>query len=88
MVLGRISRMVKEKLKMDGNGSEQSWIANFIDARLNGPFDNLQARTMTRLAVSCMEEDRDRRPTMENVAQMLVLVDDVSSANVNMSGAT
>jgi len=26
--------------------------------------------------------------TMENVAQMLVLVDDVSSANVNISGAT
>jgi len=34
--------------------------------------DCLQARTMMRLAVSCMEEDRDRRPTMENVAQMLV----------------
>ncbi|CAN6207409.1 unnamed protein product [Urochloa humidicola] len=78
-VLGRISKMIKEKLKLDGIGSEQSWIADFIDARLNGQFNNLQARTMMKLAVSCMEEDRDRRPTMDNVAQMLVLVDDVSS---------
>lgn len=87
MVLGRISRMAKEKLKLDGSGSEQSWIADFIDARLNGQFNNMQARTMMRLAVSCMEEDRDRRPTMENVAQMLALVDDVSSTNVMVGPA-
>ena len=65
--VGSLSRMVKEKSKLDGSGTEQSWIADFIEARLS-----LQARTMMRLAVSCMEEDRDRRPTMENVAQMLV----------------
>ncbi|KAJ1259675.1 hypothetical protein BS78_10G174000 [Paspalum vaginatum] len=85
MVLGRITRMAKEKLMLDGH--EQSWIASFIDTRLNGQFNNLQARTMMRLAVSCLEEDRDRRPTMENVAQILLRADDVRNKDV-MLGAS
>ncbi|TKW22693.1 hypothetical protein SEVIR_4G244900v4 [Setaria viridis] len=78
MVLGRIVRMLKENLQLDG--SEEFWIADFIDSRLNGDFNYLQARTMIKLAVSCLEEDRGRRPTMENVVQTLVSVDAVSSA--------
>ncbi|CAL5048388.1 unnamed protein product [Urochloa decumbens] len=77
MVLGRIVRMLKENLKFDG--TEQSWISQFIDARLKGEFNYMQARTMMKLAVSCLEEDRSRRPTMENVVQMLVSVDEVTS---------
>ncbi|XP_022681778.1 putative receptor protein kinase ZmPK1 isoform X1 [Setaria italica] len=78
MVLGRIVRMLKENLQLDG--TEQFWIPDFIDSRLNGDFNYLQARTMIKLAVSCLEEDRGRRPTMENVVQTLVSVDAVSSA--------
>ncbi|CAL5048391.1 unnamed protein product [Urochloa decumbens] len=78
MVLGRIVRMLKENLQLDCK--EQSWITDFIDARLNGEFNYMQARTMTKLAVSCLEEDRSRRPTMENVVQMFVSVDEITSA--------
>ncbi|CAN6216490.1 unnamed protein product [Urochloa humidicola] len=78
MVLGRIVRMLKENLKFDG--TEQSWIPEFIDTKLNGEFNYMQARTMLKLAVSCLEEDRSKRPTMENVVQMLVSVDEVTSA--------
>ncbi|KAF8652120.1 hypothetical protein HU200_063070 [Digitaria exilis] len=78
MILRRIVRILKENLQLDG--SEQDWIPDFIDARLNGEFNNLQARTMMKLVVSCLEEDRMRRPTMENVVQMLVSVDEVTSA--------
>ncbi|CAN6169599.1 unnamed protein product [Urochloa humidicola] len=77
MVLGRIVRMLEENLKFDG--TEQSWIPEFIDTRLNGEFNYMQARTMLKLAVSCLEEDRSKRPTMENVVQMLVSVDEVTS---------
>jgi hypothetical protein len=44
---------------------------------------------MMRLAVSCLEEDRGRRPTMEDVAHILVSVDEdgMSSAEV-MGGDT
>ncbi|KAJ1256805.1 hypothetical protein BS78_K305900 [Paspalum vaginatum] len=78
MVLGRIVRMLKENLQLDGTG--QYWIPDFIDARLNGEFNYMQAITMTKLAVSCLEEDRSRRPTMENVVEMLVSVDEVTGA--------
>jgi len=80
MVLGRIARMLKENLQLDG--TEQSWVPEFIDARLKDEFNYLQARTMIKLAVSCLEEDRSRRPTMESAVQMLVVVDEVSSATV------
>jgi serine/threonine protein kinase len=56
--------------------SEQPSITDFIDTRLNGHFNNLQATTMMKLAVSCLQEDRGRRPTMENVVQMLASVDE------------
>ena len=74
MVLKRMVRTIKEKLELDV--SEQSWITDFIDTRLNGHFNNLQARTMMKVAVSCLQEDRGRRPTMENVVQMLASVDE------------
>uniref|UniRef100_A0A0D9WRG7 Receptor-like serine/threonine-protein kinase n=1 Tax=Leersia perrieri TaxID=77586 RepID=A0A0D9WRG7_9ORYZ len=78
--LGRVTRLCSEQLKSDGG--DQSWIANLIDTRLNGQFNYAQARMMMELAVSCLEEDGVRRPTMECVMQKLVSVDDVSSTPV------
>jgi hypothetical protein len=60
------------------DGGEQLWIADFIDSRLDRQFDKVQARTMVKLAVSCVEEDSRKRPTMENVVQMLLSVDEAS----------
>ncbi|KAL5223584.1 hypothetical protein ABZP36_010223 [Zizania latifolia] len=74
MALGRVIRAFTEQPKSDG--SDQSWIADFIDTRLHGQFNNSQARMMMDLAVSCLEEDRGRRPTMEYVVQMLLSVDE------------
>ncbi|XP_047082913.1 putative receptor protein kinase ZmPK1 [Lolium rigidum] len=74
MVLKRMVRMLMEMLELDV--SEQSFLADFVDTRLNGHFNNLQARTMMKLAISCLQEDRSRRPTMENVVQMLASVDE------------
>ena len=41
--VGSLSRMVKEKSKLDGSGTEQSWIADFIEARLSASKDNDEA---------------------------------------------
>jgi serine/threonine protein kinase len=76
MVLQRVIRMLAENLLLEG--SEQLWITDFIDSRLNSQFNNVQARTMVKLAVSCVEEDSRKRPTMENVVQMLLSVDEFS----------
>jgi hypothetical protein len=61
------------------DGTEESWVNDFIDARLNGQYNKLQVKTIMILDVSCLEEDRGRRPTMEDVVHMLVSVDEVSS---------
>uniref|UniRef100_A0ACD5WXX0 Uncharacterized protein n=1 Tax=Avena sativa TaxID=4498 RepID=A0ACD5WXX0_AVESA len=76
MVLGRVIRMLAENLMLEGG--EQLWITDFIDSRLDSQFDNVQARTMVKLAVSCVQEDSRKRPTMENVVQMLLSVDHAS----------
>ncbi|XP_047074259.1 putative receptor protein kinase ZmPK1 [Lolium rigidum] len=74
MVLRRVIKMLAESLMLEGG--EQLWIADFIDSRLDSQFDNVQARTMIKLAVSCIEEDSRKRPTMENAVQMLLSVDE------------
>ncbi|KAI4969240.1 hypothetical protein ZWY2020_000154 [Hordeum vulgare] len=76
MVLRSIVRMLTENMMLEG--SQQLWLVDFIDSRLNGQFDELQARTMVKLAMSCLEDDTRKRPTMENLAQMLLSVDEDS----------
>jgi serine/threonine protein kinase len=58
---------------------EPSSIADVVDCRLNGQFNYTQVRTLVRLSVSCLDEDRNYRPTMESIVQMLVLADDSCS---------
>jgi len=55
---------------------EPSSIAEVVDCRLNGQFNCTQVRTLIRLSVSCLDEDRNKRPTMESIVQMLLLADE------------
>jgi hypothetical protein len=84
MVMGRMVRMIKEKVRL--NGIEESSVNDFIDARLNDQYSKLQANTMVRLAVSCLEEDKGRRPTMEDVTHILVSVDEVGKSLAEVMG--
>ncbi|XP_047074261.1 putative receptor protein kinase ZmPK1 [Lolium rigidum] len=74
MALQRVIKMLADNIMLEG--SEQLWVADFIDSRLNSQFDNLQAIMMVKLAVSCVQEDSRKRPTMENVVRMLLSVDE------------
>ncbi|CAL4896346.1 unnamed protein product [Urochloa decumbens] len=71
-MLRKLVRMLSDKLE----GDEQSWIDGFVDSKLDRPFNYAQARTLIKLAVSCLEEDRSKRPTMEYVVQTLLVADD------------
>ncbi|KAG8094689.1 hypothetical protein GUJ93_ZPchr0012g18931 [Zizania palustris] len=82
VVLRRVVRMLAKNVKLTQD-SRPPWIADFIDSRLNGHFDYSQARTMAALAVSCVDEDRSKRPTMESAAQMLLSVDEESVLTKN-----
>lgn len=43
-----------------------------MDPRLKGQFRRRQAATMVEIGISCLEEDRSKRPTMASVLQLLL----------------
>ncbi|WVZ97143.1 hypothetical protein U9M48_042698 [Paspalum notatum var. saurae] len=68
----KVVRMLVDRLE----GEDQLWIDGFVDLNLNDPLNYMQARTLIKLAVSCLEEDRSRRPTMEYIVQTLLTIDE------------
>lgn len=62
-------------LRKNFESGEESWIRDFVDSRLNGQFDSKQALTMVTVAISCLETERNRRPSMDSVVQMLLASD-------------
>ncbi|KAJ3668918.1 hypothetical protein LUZ60_010868 [Juncus effusus] len=53
---------------------EESWISDFVDPRLGGELDKRQAQGMIEIALSCLKEDRNARPSMDCVVQMMMLL--------------
>ncbi|KAM3255982.1 hypothetical protein ACQJBY_048878 [Aegilops geniculata] len=74
-MLQKLVRVLADKL----GGHEESSINEFVDPELGGRFSYVQARTMLKLAVSCLQEDRNKRPTMESAVQTLLPFDEASS---------
>ncbi|KAL3569631.1 hypothetical protein D5086_029521 [Populus alba] len=66
--LTRFVRVVKRKIQC----GETSWIEEVVDPRLNGQFNRSQATTIVELGMSCVEEDRNKRPTMDSAVQALL----------------
>jgi hypothetical protein len=73
-MIWKLVRLLADKLE----GHEESWVGEFVDHELSGQFNCLQARTVIKLAVSCLQEDRNKRPTMESVVQTLLSFDEDS----------
>ncbi|XBI39812.1 hypothetical protein VPH35_124505 [Triticum aestivum] len=53
------------------------WLEEFVDARLLGDFNRSQTTVMLEVAVSCVQDDPSRRPSMKAVAQKLLWSQDV-----------
>lgn len=51
---------------------EESWPDNFVDPKLAGVFDERQAKVMVEIALSCLEENRNERPGMNSIVDMLL----------------
>lgn len=60
--------------KMQDGGD--SWIDDLVDSRLEGKFCRNQAVKMIEIGLLCVEDDRNKRPTMESVAQALAECED------------
>ncbi|KAK4419020.1 putative receptor protein kinase ZmPK1 [Sesamum alatum] len=66
-------RKTKEKMK---SGNSSSWVESVVDSRLEGKFSRNQALTLIQTGISCVEEDRNKRPTMASVVQTLLESED------------
>ncbi|KAK3040492.1 hypothetical protein RJ639_028777 [Escallonia herrerae] len=66
--LTRFVRIVKRKIQC----GEDSWLEDIVDPRLDGKFSRNQAATLVEIGLSCVEEDRSKRPTMDSVVQLLL----------------
>ncbi|GJN29566.1 hypothetical protein PR202_gb17799 [Eleusine coracana subsp. coracana] len=71
---GGPSRHSAEILKKKLASEDQSWLLDVVDYRLNGDLNYSQAAMMVKIAVSCVEEERTRRPTMSLVVETLLSV--------------
>nr|QJG66091.1 gigGlecRK1 [Solanum microdontum subsp. gigantophyllum] len=70
--LGKFVRMVKRKIQ----SGEDSWVEKIVDPRLEGKFSKNQAVTVIEIGLSCVEQDRNKRPTMASVVQTLLDCED------------
>ncbi|KAK1426952.1 hypothetical protein QVD17_15634 [Tagetes erecta] len=50
----------------------ESWIDEIIDPSIRGEYDPVMMENVVRIALQCTEEDKDVRPTMSQVVNMLL----------------
>ncbi|CAK9183871.1 unnamed protein product [Ilex paraguariensis] len=65
--LTKFVRIVKTKIQC----GEDSWIEDILDPRLEGQFSRNQAAILVEIGLSCIDDDRNKRPTMDSVVQAL-----------------
>ncbi|KAL2932248.1 putative receptor protein kinase ZmPK1 [Bienertia sinuspersici] len=71
-------KFAKEKMQNGGI----SWVDDLMDMRLEGKFSKNQAAKMIEIGILCVEDDRNKRPTMESVAQVLAECKDETLHNM------
>ncbi|CAM0874371.1 unnamed protein product [Alopecurus aequalis] len=64
-----VVKAVREKMQSGG-------MEDLVDERLAGEFTHAQVKVVLGIALSCLEEERSRRPSMSAVVQALVSVED------------
>uniref|UniRef100_A0A0E0H6W7 non-specific serine/threonine protein kinase n=1 Tax=Oryza nivara TaxID=4536 RepID=A0A0E0H6W7_ORYNI len=72
----RLAAWLKEKLKCD-DGELPAWLEELVDARLRGDFNHVQAAGLLELAVSCVDGEPSRRPSMSTVVHKLISLDTI-----------
>ncbi|OEL23352.1 putative receptor protein kinase ZmPK1 [Dichanthelium oligosanthes] len=66
------TRCSAEILKKKLASKDQSWLLEFVDCRLDGKFNYAQTAMVLKIAVSCVEEERSKRPSMSHVLETLL----------------
>ncbi|CAK7357472.1 unnamed protein product [Dovyalis caffra] len=66
----RLVTWVREKEK--DNTAKDSWIEMIADPKLEGKYDKDKMEILVMVALKCVNEDKDARPTMRQVVEMLL----------------
>ncbi|KAJ4831238.1 hypothetical protein Tsubulata_029019, partial [Turnera subulata] len=64
------------------NGTDHGtglWVEELIDPLLQGEFDKAEMEILVTVALQCVEEDKDARPTMSKVVELLVSQDEINA---------
>ncbi|XP_065629005.1 putative receptor protein kinase ZmPK1 [Quercus suber] len=59
------------KGKKNGEVATTSWIDDIMDPKMEGIYDNGKIEILVEMALQCLEEDKDERPTMKQVVKKL-----------------
>ncbi|KAK9066760.1 hypothetical protein SSX86_014083 [Deinandra increscens subsp. villosa] len=78
---GRPDSWVKEKM-MEAGGKHE-WIQEVVDLKVNGKYDERKMETLIMVALRCSDEDKDARPTMSQVVDMLLHIEEDSDYSNN-----
>ncbi|KAJ4971700.1 hypothetical protein NE237_004799 [Protea cynaroides] len=66
-----LTSLLREVKRRIGN-DEEFCVEDVVDPQLKGKFNRKQASMMVKIGISCVEEDRNKRPTMDAVVQALL----------------
>ncbi|KAI6689074.1 hypothetical protein NL676_025902 [Syzygium grande] len=66
----RLTSWVRERKRTEV--PTETWIKEIVDPRLTGEYDIRKIEVLVAVALQCVEEDRDARPTMSQVVEMLL----------------
>ncbi|KAJ9693059.1 hypothetical protein PVL29_011971 [Vitis rotundifolia] len=60
------------KRKMNGETRTASWMEEILDPKMEGKYDTGKMEILVAVALQCLQEDKDQRPTMGQVVEMLL----------------
>ena len=60
------------KGKKNGEVATTSWIDDIMDPKMEGIYDKGKMEILVEMALQCSEEDKDERPTMKQVVEKLL----------------
>ncbi|KAK1407668.1 hypothetical protein QVD17_39289 [Tagetes erecta] len=63
---------VREMLRGDNESDNRIWINEVVDRMTCGEYDTITLTKLVKIALQCTEEDRDARPSMSQVVNMLL----------------
>ncbi|KAI3821326.1 hypothetical protein L1987_08891 [Smallanthus sonchifolius] len=63
---------VREKVHEASESLTEIQIMEILDPTMKEEFENIQMKNILRVALQCVEEDKDARPTMSEVVKMLL----------------